>query len=148
MLMRPAQILLIEDDPNDALFMIRALGDEYRGNITAVEDGVQALEFLCQQGPFTGAPRPDLILLDLNLPRKSGREVLAYIRSDVTLKSIPIIIVTAQDREDESFRQFAGLANGYIRKSVDLEEFTTTVRKTVGVWLTIAEEARNQPTAL
>ena len=141
----PVHILLIEDDPNDALFITRALGDVYAQNLVSVEDGVRAHEFLCQQGPFAEAPRPDLVLLDLNLPRKSGRELLSYIRSDVTLKSIPIIVVTAADREDESFRQYAGLANGYIHKSVDPDEFTKAIHKMVDVWLTLGHEPHAPP---
>jgi two-component system, chemotaxis family, response regulator Rcp1 len=138
-------ILLVEDDPNDALLILRALGDEYTQNFHAVEDGVEALEFLCQQGTFIDAPRPDLILLDLKLPKKDGRQVLSEIRADATLKSVRVIIVTSLDMEEENFRQYAGFADGYIRKSTDLEQFTKGIQRIVTAWLTIPGQPPQDP---
>jgi CheY-like chemotaxis protein len=136
---RPCQILLVEDDPSDRFLIIRALGADYTRNLQTVADGAEALAYLRREAPFEHAPKPDLILLDLKLPKKDGRQVLAEMRADSEWRSIPVIIVTSTDAEDETLKQYAGYANAYVKKSLDGEQFAQTLQRTLHAWVTIIE---------
>jgi CheY-like chemotaxis protein len=133
---RPVEILLVEDSPSDTELTVEALKEaKIRNHLSAVEDGVQAMEFLRRQGRFAGAPRPDLIMLDLNLPRKDGREVLAEIKSDPVLKLIPVVVLTTSRAEQDVLRAYQLNANCYITKPVDFDQFLTVVRSIESFWL-------------
>jgi two-component system, chemotaxis family, response regulator Rcp1 len=135
---RPIEILLVEDNPGDVRLTREALKDAKVANMLhVVEDGVSALDFLHQRPPYAEMPRPDLILLDLNLPRKNGREVLAEIKSDERLKAIPVVILTTSQAEEDVLRAYNLHANCYITKPVDFTQFTTIVRTIEDFWLTI-----------
>jgi CheY-like chemotaxis protein len=134
----PIEILLVEDNPGDVRLTLEAMKDAKIWNrLHVVEDGVAALDFLYQREPHAQAPRPDLILLDLNLPKKNGREVLAEIKSDVKLKTIPVVILTTSQAEEDVLRAYALHANCYISKPVDFAQFTNIVRTIEEFWLTI-----------
>ncbi len=133
---RPIEILLVEDSPSDAELTAAALEDaKVRNRLSTVEDGVQAMEFLRRQGQYVQAPRPDLILLDLNLPRKNGREVLAEIKADGDLGTIPIVVLTTSRAEEDVLRSYQLQANCYITKPVDFEQFLKVVRSIESFWL-------------
>jgi len=137
---KPIEILLVEDNPDDAELTMETLREgRIRNNITLVEDGVEAMCFLYQEGPYSDAPRPDLILLDLQLPRKSGREVLAEIKSSSDLKRIPVVIMTTSSAEQDIFETYNLHANCYITKPVDLDDFIAAVRKVEDFWLTVVK---------
>ena len=134
------EILLIEDNVGDARLAKEALQDaKVRNNLSWVSDGVEAMAFLRRQGSYVGAPRPDLILLDLNLPRKDGREVLSEIKSDETLKRIPVVILTTSQAEEDILRAYHLNANCYISKPVDLDQFMKVVKTIEDFWLTIVK---------
>src|ERR1017187_9859153 len=121
---RPIEILLVEDSPSDTELTLEALKDfKVRNHVSVDEDGVQAMEFLHRRGPYTQAPRPDLIMLDLNLPRKDGREVLAAIKGNDNLKSIPIVVLTTSRADQDILRAYQLNANCYINKPVDFNQF-------------------------
>jgi len=125
---RPVEILLVEDSPSDTELTVEALKEaKIRNHLSTVEDGVQAMEFLRRQGRFAQAPRPDLIMLDLNLPRKDGREVLAEIKSDPGLKLIPVVVLTTSRAEQDVLRAYQLSANCYITKPVDFDQFINVV---------------------
>ena len=133
---RPIEILLVEDSPSDTDLTLEALKDfKVRNNVSVVEDGVQALQFLRRQAPYAEAPRPDMIMLDLNLPRKDGREVLADIKSDEKLKTIPIVVLTTSRAEQDVLRAYQLNANCYINKPVDFNQFLDVVRSIESFWL-------------
>jgi len=133
---RPVEILLVEDSPSDTDLTVEALREaKVRNHLSIVEDGVLALEFLRRQGKFAGAPRPDLIMLDLNLPRKDGREVLAEIKTDESLKTIPVVVLTTSRAERDVLQAYKYHANCYITKPVDFEQFLTVVRSIESFWL-------------
>lgn len=133
---RPVEILLVEDSPSDTELTVEALKEaKVRNNLSIVEDGVQAIEFLRRLGKFAKAPRPDLILLDLNLPRKDGREVLAEIKSDDSLKTIPVVVLTTSRAEQDVLRAYHLNANCYITKPVDFEQFLSVIRSIESFWL-------------
>lgn len=134
------EILLIEDNVGDARLAKEALQDaKVRNNLNWVSDGVEAMAFLRREGSYVGAPRPDLILLDLNLPRKDGREVLSEIKSDETLKRIPVVILTTSQAEEDILRAYHLNANCYISKPVDLDQFLKVVKTIEDFWLTIVK---------
>ncbi len=134
----PVEILLVEDSPSDTELTMEALKEaKVRNHLTIVEDGVQALEFLRRQGMYGGAPRPDLILLDLNLPRKDGREILAEIKTDDQLKTIPVVVLTTSRAEQDVFECYKYHANCYITKPVNLEQFLNVVRSIESFWLMV-----------
>ncbi|HYD63609.1 MAG TPA: response regulator [Noviherbaspirillum sp.] len=138
MTVRPIEILLVEDNPGDVRLTREALKDAKVANtLHVVEDGVSALDFLFQRPPYADAPRPDLVLLDLNLPRKNGREVLGEIKSDNGVKSIPVVILTTSRAEEDVLRAYNLHANCYITKPVDFTQFTTIVRTIEDFWLSI-----------
>jgi chemotaxis family two-component system response regulator Rcp1 len=133
---RPIEILLVEDSPSDTELTVEALKDfKVRNHVSIVEDGVQAMQFLRRQDPYAGVPRPDLIMLDLNLPRKDGREVLADIKGDDHLKTIPIVVLTTSRAEQDILRAYQLNANCYINKPVDFNQFLEVVRCIESFWL-------------
>ena len=133
---RPVEILLVEDSPSDTELTVEALREaKVRNHLSIVEDGVQALEFLRRQGKFAAAPRPDMIMLDLNLPRKDGREVLAEIKSEESLKTIPVVVLTTSRAEQDVLQAYKYHANCYITKPVDFEQFLNVVHSIESFWL-------------
>jgi two-component system, chemotaxis family, response regulator Rcp1 len=135
---RPIEILLVEDNPGDARLTIEGLNEsKVHNNLHIARDGVEALPFLRREGEYADAVRPDLILLDLNLPRMDGREVLAEIKSDVKLKTIPVVVLTTSRAEQDELRSYELQANCYITKPVDLEQFITVVKSIEDFWFTI-----------
>jgi CheY-like chemotaxis protein len=137
---RPIEILLVEDNPGDVRLTIEALKEgKVHNNLSVVGDGVAAIEFLRKQGDYAEAPRPDLILLDLNLPRKDGREVLAEVKEDPSLKRIPIVILTTSQAEQDVIRSYNLHANCYITKPVDLPQFLDVVESIEDFWLTVVK---------
>ena len=135
---RPIEILLVEDNPGDVRLTVEGLKEsKVRNNLHVARDGVEAMEFLQRQGQHTSAVRPDLILLDLNLPRMDGREVLAEIKSDPKLKTIPVVVLTTSRAEHDVLRSYELQANCYITKPVDLEQFITVVKSIEDFWFTI-----------
>ena len=137
---KPIEILLVEDNSGDARLAREALRDaKVRNNLTWISDGAEALSFLRRQGKYAAAPRPDLILLDLNLPRKDGREVLTEIKSDDKFKRIPVVILTTSQAEEDVLRAYHLNANCYITKPVDLDQFMKVVKTIEDFWLTIVK---------
>lgn len=135
---QPIEILMVEDNPGDVRLTQEALKDAKVSNLLRVaEDGVAALDFLHKCGACGEAPRPDLILLDLNLPRKNGREVLEEIKQDPRLKTIPVVILTTSQAEEDVLRAYRLHANCYITKPVDFVQFNTIIRSIEEFWLTI-----------
>jgi CheY-like chemotaxis protein len=123
-------VLLVEDDPGDVLLIREAFADHKVGNVlTVVSDGVQAMRFIRGEGEHAGAERPDLVLLDLNLPRKSGAEVLAEIKGDPALSTIPVIVLTTSESEEDVLRSYKLHANAYITKPVDFGRFKEIVQQ-------------------
>jgi two-component system, chemotaxis family, response regulator Rcp1 len=137
---KPVEILLVEDNPGDVRLAVEALKDaKVHNNLSAVTDGEEALAFLRREGKYAESPRPDLILLDLNLPRKDGREVLLEIKQDPRLKRIPVVILTTSQAEEDILKAYNLSANCYIAKPVDLEQFIKVVRSIENFWLTIVK---------
>ena len=135
---RPIEILLVEDNPGDVRLTIEALKEGKVSNrLSVARDGVEALAFLRRVGPHANAVRPDLILLDLNLPRKDGREVLAEIKEDSHLRRIPVVVLTTSKAEEDILRTYDLHANCYITKPVDLEQFISVVRSIDDFWLSV-----------
>jgi CheY-like chemotaxis protein len=123
-------VLLVEDDPGDVLITREAFAEnKVRNYLSVVNDGVKALQFLRREADYANAPRPDLILLDLNLPRMDGHEVLANIKSDADLQRIPVVILTTSDAEEDVLRSYDLHANAYVTKPVDFERFLGVVRQ-------------------
>ncbi|GHG43415.1 two-component system response regulator [Flavimobilis marinus] len=122
-------VLLVEDDPGDVL-MTREAFEDYKiaNRLSVVSDGVSALEFVRKQGEYADAPTPDLILLDLNLPRMDGREVLAALKDDPELRSIPVVVLTTSEAEEDILRSYSLYANAYVTKPVDFDRFINVVR--------------------
>lgn len=137
-LVKPINILLVEDNPGDADLAREALEDSKMNNhLDVVDDGVKAMAYLRREPPYAEAPRPDLILLDLNLPKKDGREVLAEIKSDDNLKRIPVVILTTSRAEEDVLKTYNLHANCYITKPIDLNQFMHVVRSIEEFWLSI-----------
>lgn len=135
---RPVEILLVEDNPGDVRLTREALIEsKVHNNLSVAPDGVEALAFLRRQGKYAGAVRPDLILLDLNLPKKDGREVLAEIKADGALKTIPVVILTTSNAEQDIVRSYDLHANCYITKPVDLDQFIKVVQSIEEFWFAI-----------
>ena len=133
-------ILLIEDNPGDVELIREALGEgKVRNDLHVASDGVQAMEFLRGEGKYADAPCPDLILLDLNLPRKSGREVLEEVKADPKLSKIPVVILTSSKEEEDICRSYRLHANCYVTKPVDFEQFMKVVRSIEDFWLTVVK---------
>lgn len=137
-LVKPIEILLVEDNPGDVRLTIEALKEaKVINHLTVVKDGIEALAFLRRQGAYAAAPRPHLIVLDLNLPRKDGREVLADIKADDNLKRIPVVVLTTSQDEQDVLKSYNLHANCYITKPVDLDQFVRVVRSIEDFWLGI-----------
>ena len=135
---RPVEILLVEDNPGDERLTREALKEgKVYNNFHWVKDGVEAMEFLRRQGRYKDAPRPDIVLLDLNLPKKDGREVLQEIKTDEDLKRIPVVVLTTSKAEEDVLRSYQLHANCYITKPVDLEKFIVVVQSIDRFWLTV-----------
>jgi len=134
----PVEILLVEDNPGDVRLTREALREgKVYSNLHWAKDGVEALEFLRREGCHAAAPRPDIILLDLNLPKKDGREVLAVVKGDDQLKQIPVVVLTTSKAEEDVLRSYALHANCYITKPVDLDKFIFVVKSIDRFWLSV-----------
>ncbi len=135
---KPIDILLVEDSPSDALLTRRAFADaRFVHRLHIVEDGVKAIAFLRRQEPYADAPRPRLILLDLNMPRMDGREVLAEIKADDDLKTIPVIVLTTSNAEDDVLRSYQLHANCYVTKPVAFDSFAKAVEAIENFWFAV-----------
>ncbi len=127
---KPIDVLLVEDDPGDVLMTREAFEhNKVRNRLSVVADGVSALEFLRKEGQYADAPTPDLILLDLNLPRMDGREVLEALKSDAAMRSIPVVVLTTSEAEEDVVRSYSLHANAYVTKPVDFDRFIDVVRQ-------------------
>ncbi len=136
----PIEMLLVEDNPDDVDLTIEALEDTKIANrLHVVTDGVAALSFLHREGKYAQAPRPALILLDLNLPKKDGREVLADIKADPVLRRIPVVVLTTSSAEEDIKRVYDMHANCYITKPVDFEQFVQVIHAIENFWLTVVQ---------
>jgi CheY-like chemotaxis protein len=136
---KPVEILLVEDSPSDTDLTVEAFREgRVPSNLSHVEDGVEAMEFLSRKNSYSNAPRPDLILLDLNLPRKDGREVLAELKSDPDLRTIPVVVLTTSKDDQDIAQAYQLQANCYIAKPVDFEQFVKVVRAIEHFWLEVA----------
>jgi two-component system response regulator len=136
----PIEILLVEDSPSDVDLTRESLEDTMvHNNLSVVGDGVEALAFLRREGEFVNAPHPDLILLDLNLPKKGGREVLSEIKSDPILRRIPVVVLTTSEAEQDIIESYNLHANCYVRKPVDLDAFIHVVRSIDNFWLALVK---------
>jgi two-component system response regulator len=139
-MVKPIEILLVEDNPGDVRLSIEVLRDaKVHNHLSAVGDGVEALSFLRKEGKYADAPHPDLILLDLNLPKKDGREVLAEIKADEHLKRIPVVVLTTSQSEEDILKAYELHANCYISKPVNLDQFIKVVQSIEAFWLTIVK---------
>jgi CheY-like chemotaxis protein len=135
---RAIEILLVEDNPGDVRLIREALRDgKVWNNPHVVTDGEAALDFVYRRGQFSDAPRPDLVLLDLNLPKKDGREVLKEIKSDPDLRRIPVVVLTTSKEEEDVLRAYNLAANCYVSKPVEFDEFMKVIRMIEDFWLTI-----------
>lgn len=137
---RPVEILLVEDNPADVRLTVEVFKDSrVMNHISVAADGEEALAFLQKRGKYSGADRPDLIILDLNLPRKDGREVLIEIKADPDLKTIPIIVLTTSDADQDVWKAYNSGVNSYITKPVDLEQFIRIFHSIEDFWLSIVK---------
>ena len=137
---RPIEILLVEDNPGDVRLTREAIRDaKVRNNMVVVGDGLEAMAFLKQENEHANAVRPDLILLDLNLPRMNGFEVLDAIKADESLRRIPVVILTTSQAEQDIISSYNLYANAYVTKPVDLEQFIAVIRAIEGFWLEIVK---------
>ena len=137
---REIQVLLVEDDPGDVL-MTREAFEDYKvhNQLHVVNDGEQAMAFLRQEGEYADLPRPDLVLLDLNLPRMDGRQVLDAIKSDPELSSIPVVVLTTSEAEEDVLRSYSLHANAYVTKPVDFDRFIEVVRQIDEFFVTVVK---------
>jgi len=136
---KPIEILLVEDSEDDVELTVEALHDsKVLNRVNIARDGVEAMEFLRKQGKFAKAPTPDVIFLDLNMPRKSGREVLQELKADPALKSIPVIILTTSSAEEDIFRSYNLQASAYVVKPVDFDRFVGVVKAIDTFWFNVA----------
>ena len=136
----PIEVLLVEDDPGDVLLIREAFADNKVANrLHVVADGVEALDFMRRQGEHAEAPRPDLVLLDLNLPRKDGREVLAEVKKDDQLRTIPVVVLTTSQAEEDVLRSYDLHANAYVTKPVDFSRFIEVVRQIDEFFVTVVK---------
>lgn len=140
----PIDILLVEDNPGDVRLAQEVFKDsKIRNDLHVVYDGVEAMSFLRHEGQYKNAPKPDIILLDLNLPKKTGHEVLADIKSDNDLKRIPVVILTVSKDEEDILKSYNLFANCFITKPVDLHQFLNVVKSIEDFWLTIVRLPQN-----
>ena len=140
----PIEILLVEDSLADVQLTEEAFRDaKVLNHMSVVTDGAEAMQFLRREGPHAAAPRPDLILLDLNLPRKDGREVLKEIKDDPNLRCVPVVVLTTSRAEEDVLKAYNLHANCYITKPVDFTQFISVVRSIEGFWLSVVKLPRN-----
>lgn len=140
----PVEILLVEDNPGDARLAVEALKEnKVRNNLHHVKDGVEAMDFLHRRGAYAGAPLPDLILLDLNMPRKDGREVLKEIKDDPRLRLVPVVVLTTSAAERDLVQTYDSHANAYVMKPIDLDRFIEVVQAIESFWFTIVKLPQN-----
>jgi CheY-like chemotaxis protein len=133
-------VLLVEDDDGDVLMTREAFEHhKIRNKLHVVQDGEEALQFLHREGPYAGAPRPGLILLDLNLPRRDGREVLAELKADPELRVIPVVVLTTSEAEEDILRSYALHANAYVSKPVDFDRFVDVIRQIDDFFVTVVK---------
>ena len=136
----PIEVLLVEDDPGDVELTREVLAmTKVRLNLSVVDDGVETLRFLRNEGEYQNAPRPDLILLDLNMPKKDGRETLEEIKATPSLKHIPVVILTTSNADEDIVKSYASGASCYITKPVGLDQFTKVVKAVEGFWLSVVK---------
>ena len=141
---RPISIMLVEDNPGDAELILDFLEQcKVKNEVQWLQDGEAAMAFLHREGEHAGKPMPDLVLLDLNLPKKDGREVLGEIKGDPKLKHIPVVILTSSKSEEDIVRSYQLQANCYITKPVDIEQFVNVVRAIDELWLTVVRLPTN-----
>ncbi len=140
---RQIEVLLVEDDPGDVMMTREAFQDYKLNNeLHVVSDGAEAMAFLRQEGEYAGRPRPDLVLLDLNLPRMDGRQVLEAIKSDPELASIPVVVLTTSENEDDVLHSYSLHANAYVTKPVDFQRFIEVVRQIDDFFVTVVRLPR------
>ncbi|MEV4678921.1 MULTISPECIES: response regulator [Actinomadura] len=140
---RPIEVLLVEDDPGDVLLTVEAFEhNKVNNTLSVVNDGEQAMAFLRREGEYADAPRPDLVLLDLNLPRKDGREVLGEIKADEDLRSIPVVVLTTSEADEDILRSYHLHANAYVTKPVDFDQFISVVRRIDDFFVTVVKLPR------
>ncbi len=140
----PAKILLVEDNPADVRLTQESLREsQIKNELFIAKDGEEAIKFLCQEGEYGTAPRPDLVLLDLNLPKKTGRDVLFFAKSRLDLMEIPVIILTSSRAKQDILQTYAMHANCYISKPLDLEEFSEVVRSIEDFWFSVVQLPRD-----
>jgi two-component system, chemotaxis family, response regulator Rcp1 len=133
-------ILVIEDNPGDARLIKEVLiENKILNNLNILKDGVEAMNFLLKKGEYTNAPRPDLIFLDLNLPKKDGREVLSEIKTNDILKQIPVVVMTTSQSEEDIFKSYSLHANCYITKPIDLEQFVKVIQSLEDFWFSLVK---------
>jgi two-component system response regulator len=143
---RPIRILLVEDNPGDVVLTREGLRDgRIRNDLYVAETGEEALDFLYQRGVFREAPRPDLVFLDLNLPRVPGTEVLTRLKQDPHLRSIPVVILTSSKAEEDIYQAYANYASSYVTKPVGLEQFLLAVRSIKDFWLQVVKLPEKKP---
>lgn len=137
---RPIEVLLVEDDQGDILLTKEAFDlNKVRNRLNVVNDGEQAMAFLRRDAPYADAPRPDLILLDLNLPRMGGLEVLAEVKADAALRTIPVVVLTTSEAEEDILHSYRLHANAYVSKPVDFEQFIRVVRQIDDFFVTVVK---------
>src|SRR3954453_9835953 len=137
---KPIEVLLVEDDPGDVVLITEAFEhNKVNNRLQVVADGVEALQYLRCEPPFEGCATPDLILLDLNLPRKDGREVLAEVKADDRLRRIPVVVLTTSQAEQDVLHSYNLNANCYISKPVDMNQFIAVVKSIENFWLTVVK---------
>jgi len=142
---KPIEILIVDDNEGDVRLAVEAFKrNKIRNRLHSVEDGVEAMKFLRKEGKYSNALRPDLILLDLNLPKKDGREVLEEIKNDDNLKSIPVVILTISKSEEDILKTYNLHANCFITKPIDLKQFIKVVNSIENFWLTIVKLPSNK----
>ena len=140
---RQIEVLLVEDDPGDVMMTREAFQDyKLQNQLHVVSDGAEAMEFLRQEGEYAGRPRPNLVLLDLNLPRMDGRQVLEAIKSDPDLASIPVVVLTTSENEDDVLRSYSLHANAYVTKPVDFARFIEVIRQIDDFFVTVVRLPR------
>lgn len=136
-------VLLVEDDPGDVLMTREAFAQhKIRNELHVTNDGEQALRFLRQEGEYEHAPRPGLILLDLNLPRRDGRQVLAEIKADAELRMIPVVVLSTSEADEDIMRSYSLHANAYVTKPVDFDRFVDVIRRIDSFWVTVVKLPR------
>ena len=138
--MKSVDVLLVEDNPADVRLTTEAIKDvKMKNNLFVVQDGIEAIRFLRKEGEYSLVPRPDLILLDLNLPKKDGREVLAEIKADPELKTIPVVVLTSSKAEEDILKAYKLHANCYTTKPVNFERFVEVVQSIEGFWFSVVK---------